>query len=78
MNILLVEDNPGDVLIIDEMLKEVVGTKFNLVHTNRLDLALKNLLKDNFDAMLLDLGLLDSQGMDTFLLLKCIHLNYLS
>jgi DNA-binding response OmpR family regulator len=70
MNILLVEDNPGDVLIIDEMLKEVVGTKFNLVHTNRLDLALKNLLKDNFDAMLLDLGLLDSQGMDTFFTIK--------
>ena len=31
MNILLVEDNPGDVLIIDEMLKNVVGTEFNLV-----------------------------------------------
>ena len=36
MNILLVEDNPGDVLIIDEMLKDVVGIEFNLVHTNRL------------------------------------------
>ncbi|MGO9388090.1 MAG: histidine kinase dimerization/phosphoacceptor domain -containing protein [Methanobacterium sp.] len=70
MNILLVEDNPGDVLIIDEMLKNVVGTEFNLVHTNRLESALQNLQKDNFDAMLLDLGLLDSQGMDTFVTIR--------
>jgi len=70
MNILLVEDNPGDVLIIDKMLNEVVGTDFKLVNTNRLELALQHLLKDNFDAMLLDLGLLDSQGMNTFVTIK--------
>ncbi len=71
LNILLVEDNPGDVLLIHEMLKEVViDTDFKLVQTNRLELALQHLLKDNFDAMLLDLGLLDSQGMDTFVTMK--------
>jgi len=70
MNILLVEDDPGDVLLIQEMLKEVANADFKLVHTNRLELALQNLLKDPFDAMLLDLGLLDSQGMDTFVTMK--------
>ncbi len=66
MNILLVEDEPGDVLLIQEMFKEIVDTDFKLIHTNRLELALQHLIKDNFDAMLLDLGLLDSQGMNTF------------
>lgn len=69
-NILLVEDNPADVLLIRKILKEVVNTHFELKDTNRLDLSLKYLDDDGFDAMLLDLGLLDSQGINTFRAVK--------
>ena len=32
IRILLVEDNPGDALIINEMLKEIYDQNFELVH----------------------------------------------
>ncbi len=70
IKILLVEDNPGDALLLDEMLKEVGNTQFQLSHTTRLDEGLKYLLKDTFDLLLLDLGLPDSQGIDTFTIMN--------
>jgi two-component system, NarL family, sensor histidine kinase UhpB len=70
LKILLVEDNPGDALLLDEMLKEVDNTHFQLSHTTRLDEGLKYLLKDSFDLLLLDLGLPDSQGIDTFTIMN--------
>ncbi|HEX7467346.1 MAG TPA: PAS domain S-box protein [Methanobacterium sp.] len=70
IKILLVEDNPGDALLLDEMLKEVGNTQFQLSHATRLDEGLKYLLKDTFDLLLLDLGLPDSQGIDTFTIMN--------
>lgn len=70
IKILLVEDNPGDALLLDEMLKEVDGTQFQLLHATRLDEGLKYLLKASFDLLLLDLGLPDSQGIDTFTIMN--------
>ena len=65
IRILLVEDNPGDVRLIQEMLKENGGTEFKLEHCDSLLAGLKNLQKENFDMLLLDLGLPDSKGLDT-------------
>src|SRR4030042_4605020 len=65
IRILLIENNPGDVRLIQEMLKENGGTQFKLEHCDNLSIGLKNLQKENFDILLLDLGLPDSKGLDT-------------
>lgn len=61
--VLLVEDNRGDAILISEALREA-GT-FRLDRVDRLDAALERLESHSFDAILLDLGLPDSQGFET-------------
>ena len=63
VRILLVEDNPGDVRLVSEMLRAEVGIAVEAV--DRLDLALSRLRADQPDLILLDLGLPDSQGAAT-------------
>jgi PAS domain S-box-containing protein len=63
--ILLIEDNPGDVRLIREMLAEVPGVSWELESTGRLSTGLKYLDKQQPDIILLDLGLPDSQGLET-------------
>jgi len=65
IHILLIEDNPGDAFIINEMLKEVYDNNFKLVHFTRIKEGLEYINED-IDIMLLDLNLPDSQGIDTF------------
>ncbi|MBD2448298.1 response regulator [Nostoc sp. FACHB-152] len=67
IKVLLVEDNPGDVFLLQELLKEVNTTKVELRPVERLSEALNLLAHDSFDVMLLDLSLPDSQGISTFL-----------
>jgi signal transduction histidine kinase len=62
----LVEDNPGDARLIQEMLREPPVTQFRLTHSTRMDQLLENLAREPIEVLLLDLGLPDSQGMDTF------------
>lgn len=64
--VLLVEDNPGDVRLLREILGEVISTQFELVHVERLGEALEQLDQEHFDVVLLDLSLPDTQGFDTF------------
>jgi two-component system, cell cycle response regulator len=63
--ILLVEDNPGDTRLIKEALSEIAKLQFELVHCETLEQALEFCSKSVPDAILLDLGLPDSQGLDT-------------
>jgi DNA-binding NarL/FixJ family response regulator len=70
IKILLIEDNPGDTKSIKEMLKEANNNLYEIVHTSRLDDGIKIIVRDNFDLILLDLGLPDSEGMDTFNIMK--------
>ncbi len=72
INILLIEDNPGDALLIRKMLKDVERTIFKVVHDKRLDDGLKHFNDEDFDVILLDLGLSDSQGIETFNRIKKI------
>jgi len=65
IHILLIEDNPGDVRLIREMLAEAGSNRFALVCADRLSAGLKRLAEGNVDVVLLDLGLPDSQGLDT-------------
>lgn len=63
-NLLLVEDNPGDVLLVREMLHDAPITSRVQV-AGRLDEALSQLAGDHFDVVLLDLSLPDSHGLET-------------
>jgi PAS domain S-box-containing protein len=66
LQILLVEDNPTDVFLLEDALEAVPAINFVLTHAERLDAALALPHGKLFDAVLLDLGLPDSQGLDTF------------
>ena len=66
MEILLVEDDPDDAFLVQEMLTEVETSSFQLTHVGRLCEALEKLDDDNFDVILLDLTLPDSNGLETF------------
>ncbi len=70
IKILLVEDNPGDARSILEMLNENENPNYDIFQTSRLDDGIKILVKDHFDLILLDLCLPDSEGMDTFNIMK--------
>ena len=63
--ILLVEDNPGDARLIEEALWEIAKLRFELVHCETLAQALTLCTNSPPDAALVDLGLPDSQGLDT-------------
>jgi len=65
--ILLVEDNPGDARLIREMLAETPAQDFSIEWVSRLADGLERLGRDQFDVVLLDLGLPDSQGLDTLI-----------
>lgn len=66
MKILLVEDNPGDARLLQEMLKDADAAHYRLTHAERLADALQRISEDTFDVILLDLALPDSHGMETF------------
>jgi signal transduction histidine kinase/DNA-binding response OmpR family regulator len=63
INILLIEDNPGDARLVSEMLKECSTVHFEMAYAGRLNEALKALKEKKFDVVLLDLNLPDSQGL---------------
>jgi len=63
--LLLFEDNPGDVRLIREMILMDATQKIQLVHVDTLKKGLECLKEQTFDAILLDLNLPDSHGMDT-------------
>jgi signal transduction histidine kinase len=65
---LLIEDNPGDARLIQEMLRDAGGAyaPVQLEHTDRLAGGLEHLAKHLTDVVLLDLTLPDSHGFETF------------
>jgi signal transduction histidine kinase len=65
IKILLVEDNPADADLLQEILIEADETQWSVVHVEKLKDALKCLNEDSFDVVLLDLSLPDKQGLDT-------------
>ena len=71
--ILLIEDNPGDARLIFDMLEEAGADGFVVDRVDRLSAALERLTARPPDAVLLDLSLPDSHGLDTF---GQIHSNF--
>ena len=71
MKVLLIEDNPGDARLIQEMVSEADGAAIDLERVDRLSTGLKHLVAaGDIDLVLLDLGLPDSSGFDTFTSIK--------
>jgi signal transduction histidine kinase/DNA-binding NarL/FixJ family response regulator len=70
LSLLVVEDNPTDALFVEEALGEGSLVIENLVRVERLREAVRKLEADHFDVVLLDLGLPDSQGLDTLIELR--------
>lgn len=66
IHVLLIEDNLGDVRLLQELLREVTSVQVNLEPVYRLSIGLQRLNETKFDLVLLDLSLPDSQGFDTF------------
>ena len=66
INVLLIEDNPDDALLIQEALGDIGSASFNLDWVARLAEGMERLAEGDFDVVLLDLSLPDSQGLDTF------------
>ncbi|MGZ7068922.1 MAG: PAS domain S-box protein, partial [Methanobacterium sp.] len=67
IKILLFEDNPGDAGLIEAMLEEFNDFSYKIKNVESLDEGLNFLKKHSFNVILLDLGLPDSDGIDTFL-----------
>ena len=73
IDVLLVEDNPGDAFLIKELLRKADPIQFNLNHADYLQDAIASLEQLSFDIILLDLILPDSQGIEAFVKLQDIY-----
>jgi DNA-binding response OmpR family regulator len=62
IRILLIEDNRSDVFLVSRMLRDT-GSEFDIIDIPRLVDALDQLSKASFDIALLDLNLLDMEGV---------------
>ncbi len=70
LDILLVEDNPADVVLLQQMLKSSALKIANLYTTDRVTGAQDVLDKNDVHITLLDLSLPDSFGLNTYLTIK--------
>jgi len=72
VKILLIEDSPSDTYLFREMLLQSKLSDVEIESVDRLSSGLQRLADGKFDAVLLDLGLPDSQGLDS--LVKLVDL----
>jgi Flp pilus assembly CpaE family ATPase len=66
-NVLLIEDNPGDARLVQEMLADAEAGSFRVQIAESLVAALDALAHGGFDVALVDLSLPDSNGLETLL-----------
>ena len=64
--ILLVEDNPGDARLIQELFRDLQGRSFDILTAESFRQAHARLKERSVDLALVDLSLPDSHGLDTF------------
>lgn len=65
LNILLIEDNPGDAFLLKFYLEDSVLRNAVLTHAESLKSALALISQTNYDIVILDLHLPDSNGIET-------------
>jgi len=66
LKVLLIEDDAGYARMIQEVLPEARGGPFEVECADRLSRGLERLARGGIDVILSDLGLPDSQGLETF------------
>ncbi len=64
IRVLLVEDNPADVRLVRELMADAGAGNFQLTHVEKLGEARALLIRDPFDAVLLDLVLPDARELE--------------
>jgi len=70
LEILIIENSPGDLRLITEMLDEITTIKFYLSHVDRLSKASEYLESKTYDLILVDLILPDGYGLDTLIIVQ--------
>ena len=70
ITLLLIEDNPGDARLLEAFLDVSGAEMFQINRARTLEAGLERIARGGVDLVLLDLGLPDSVGLDTFTLLK--------
>ncbi len=65
MKILLIEDNPVDRMFVTQSLRQVEDFDYKLVVCGSLNEAQQQIVASEFDVILLDLWLPDSEGLET-------------
>jgi PAS domain S-box-containing protein len=72
LKVLLLEDNPADADLLQEMLNETGSITWELTHVEKLKVAVQCLQQSKFDVVLSDLSLPDAQGLDTVIQIQAI------
>ncbi len=67
ITVLLIEDSPVTIQIIQEMLNTAQDVLISLITTDQVSTAIESLAREKVDIILLDLSLPESHGLDTFL-----------
>jgi DNA-binding NtrC family response regulator len=70
IEVLVVEDNPGEPWPIQRMLEKAKGTSFHISRADRVSTAIKSLAGGNIGVVLVDLRLPDGRGLDTLVRIK--------
>ena len=66
LRVLLVEDDPASVLLVRDLLRQPVTGRFEIESVSRVSELRQRTDLDTFDIVLTDLGLPDSQGLETY------------
>ena len=64
--LLVIEDSPSDALLLVAALQDSVLSSATIVSASCLETALRRLAESTFDGVIMDLGLPDSEGLETF------------
>ena len=69
IKIIMIEDDEDDVMIIEDFIDEINEKKHQITFTNYLNtqVALENLKAEKADLILLDLNLIESNGVETLI-----------
>ena len=70
IKVLLIEDNPDDQILTKRMLDKSTHSSFDITFAGGLSAGISSIVDGTTDAILLDLDLPDSSGVETFLKLK--------
>jgi diguanylate cyclase (GGDEF)-like protein len=75
LRVLAVEDNPGDAILVREMLHDASPQGFVLQTADRLSTAVAHLLDRAVDCVLLDLSLPDAEGLEALAQVRTVALD---